>query len=1311
MTDLISTMLVPMYVDGLLVTPHQATGASGSNFDRWQMDYARLEVLESPMPPPFNDQFSPQPQGMNLQWVLPSGLRSGTMDSTTGQVSYPYAPNRWLVVRIQQPADSSPPPVKAWVLISDDLGEEKSNPFVDPAEAAAGRIVPTTIGSSMTLDEWNSLAGSPNGPPQPSSPFLTAIGPGNVTFCEFQPGIDNVFAFNDSCEDLQTRTELSYLVIGWYSQAAMDPLDPGNISQPPTSDDSPAGPYWSTSPAGDSGITAVPYHWNLPEITDPADAPTTSLIHGMFYGAVWDPSQQTVPPPDEFPSDQQQQTNIRVAVGNTSVDAISALIGYQAEQAASDTQADENLSQLLQGLQLGAVESASQLGGNARLQQLIRRAEYGTRSGGTRWVVVPSDSDAAPEDDNPDLTPDQKTWLANLNSNQQTLDAAIRILESMQWQLYALWWQYNDQIIADAEALANGRKGIPADVLEQFKAQLTSDAAALSTFQAALQTYGGAIQSAPNGVPSKSAIDAFAAAEQATESLSYIDQVQCQTWKVAALRMLVPIASGDGSAASIDVFAVQAGLDPKTQALKAFPGPRFWAPNDPVVLIANAGRPLRERAPRSLTCRDAARTVTSLATDPSNAKASGLMNALADVLPTISITTPTSGPGSLSDVTTALLNEAFLMNPNNAATIAAKLPGSPSAAEVQTAIDDLIAQPALTMVSREWQQPWAPLFLDWYVSWHPTSSAEDWTFNGTDYEPTSDAGKDALTSFDFQGRTFLTPHAASHLAESVRRYAANHQPAPDSPQAAVLDDLRALAEDIRGWDVFSQTISGFTSLLAQREMDFNVSAGTQVVGGDDNNTITDSVKALVGSSTDGVPYLGTSGFHPIRAGFLRFTNLRLLDSYGRYVYLGYANENNTATTAQDFDTFQPILSPAVTPPSDDGKSAGYIQLPPRVVEAGRLRFSLVNGTDSSQEISLEPDANPVCGWLLPNHPDRSLAVYDANGHALGELLVLLTGDGQALRFEPAPGRAAPTNLETSVTFENKQLQEMVNQLLAAGAAAFEDLLQIVDETLWTIDPLGGRDDQNLSVLVGRPIAVVRANLQLQLDGLPFYNQDYNQLLSQTGTTVAPLGRDDGGLSSLRFPVRLGDVDQRNDGLLGYFLGHADGTTDYRSFNTVRDVPGSGDLTDYIQSIDGGNFIDLSFQPTRPTAPGASPFDTTGSATLTMLLDPRGCVHATTSLLPVKRLELPDRFVAPALAAMDVTFRVGPIPIDRGTVRLPRPSQQNGRWTWMQPTGTGAGDWQIDPIVPANDRARLEGQPPILRDGWLRFSSKSAPPSS
>jgi hypothetical protein len=264
-------------------------------------------------------------------------------------------------------------------------------------------------------------------------------------------------------------------------------------------------------------------------------------------------------------------------------------------------------------------------------------------------------------------------------------------------------------------------------------------------------------------------------------------------------------------------------------------------------------------------------------------------------------------------------------------------------------------------------------------------------------------------------------------------------------------------------------------------------------------------------------------------------------------------------------------------------------------------------------------------------------------------------------------------------------------------AAFSNLLQVIDESLWTIDPLGARDDENLSILIGRPLALVRANLQLELNGKPFYNQAWIETMVGESSQ---LKENSGGLLDLEFPVRLGSQDLRNDGLIGYFDGNSGQETDYTRFHTVH-FPTSliAEHPSYIIQIGADdNYVRLKFRATTPI-----PFNPDGSVYLTMLIDPRGVVHANSGMLPTKVVELPNRYVSKALERMAITFRSGPLLLEPGTVRLPLAVEQHGTWTWIQAEGTQKGEWTKAKIVKSDSAAHLSTSPYNLVEGWLKFT--------
>jgi hypothetical protein len=379
----------------------------------------------------------------------------------------------------------------------------------------------------------------------------------------------------------------------------------------------------------------------------------------------------------------------------------------------------------------------------------------------------------------------------------------------------------------------------------------------------------------------------------------------------------------------------------------------------------------------------------------------------------------------------------------------------------------------------------------------------------------------------------------------------------------------------------------------------------------------------------------------------------------------------TAGTVAVTEQFGYAVIPAVT--------ETFVQVPPALLQPARLDFDLLSATSDSVVFGpTAPDADPVCGWVLPNHLDASLMAYDSGGTALGELSVGvgLSGSAQPC-WMPAPGSPYRTLAEIAAAIPH--FGPFLATLGAQDAKTFSAFLAAVDETLWTTVPMGAVFDQSLAVLLGRPLAMVRSRVRFELDGLAIPDPSW-----QYTFTLQP-----NVLAGLEFAIELGNVAQLEDGLIGYFVGDT-----YTTFNVVQE---SGAVESaYLHPIGkDGNYLYL-------------PFDGTAHTSLSLLVDPRASVHATTSILPDISLALPPQFVDAALAAMDVTFRLDGILTDQQlaasettTVLLPLPDEKAGTWAWVE---KDAGGWTTYPTAPNDATARLSEVPPVLRRGLLQLSA-------
>jgi hypothetical protein len=361
-----------------------------------------------------------------------------------------------------------------------------------------------------------------------------------------------------------------------------------------------------------------------------------------------------------------------------------------------------------------------------------------------------------------------------------------------------------------------------------------------------------------------------------------------------------------------------------------------------------------------------------------------------------------------------------------------------------------------------------------------------------------------------------------------------------------------------------------------------------------------------------------------------------------------------------------------------------IQLPPTLLQPSRLAFDLVSAIDDTVEFGpANPDADPICGWVLPNHIDQSLMAYDSSGTALGEMAVgMSTTDQQTICWEAAPNSPYTTLQEIDQAIPH--FGSFLLSLSKKTPATFTAFLRAIDETLWTTVPMGATFNQSMAVLIGRPLAMVRARLQFLLDGPP----DTDPSWQYTFSPATP------AITSYQFAIELGNVAQLDDGLIGYFTGNQ-----YDTFNVVTESGATEGS--YLNPIGvNNNYVFL-------------PFDQTTSLFVSMLVDPRASIHATTGVLPVIDVSLPPDFTNNALAAMNVTFRVDGILTDQKvpagddatvvpTILMPIPQESSsGQWSWVE---NDEGTWATYPTAPNDTAAHLSNVSPVLRRGLLQLST-------
>jgi hypothetical protein len=609
-------------------------------------------------------------------------------------------------------------------------------------------------------------------------------------------------------------------------------------------------------------------------------------------------------------------------------------------------------------------------------------------------------------------------------------------------------------------------------------------------------------------------------------------------------------------------------------------------------------------------------------------------------------------------------------------------------------------------------QPWHPILLQWEVEFFPMSAGnnldpEDRSYrSGFILENYLLAEQDAELKLrdgknipdkganTYSGTTILSPVAAPLLRDRILTYLEKHAlpeyyeakkiPLEDRDPQKFRDDpgtvlawYRAGGTDERiktliqvydhlqtnSGSNLSQLLGGFNDALVMQKVTRQLPVADPL-GFEPYKTFTErDVREAVGSATIRAPQ-PLQDFNPIRAGALRVLQLRLIDNFG---------------IVHDVDVSRITTTTQMRVP----EYPEWVALPPRLAQPARLNFRWLDADHDIQEMNNLPETSPICGWLLPNNLDDNIAVYDDRGRGLGVIYALddprSTG---AAQWRPLPGSPSATAIEEVA---NPHLRKVVQRIHSAGAEFVGSLIEALDTALATIDPEDYAQHRGQALLIGRPIAVVRARVDLELMGSPAIHQDWNVFRLDMHRST----RETNNFTQVLFPIRIGEYHQLNDGLLGYWqetasleLGDAFYAAQSGPSAHERIVTYDQEPINIYQAIDAPpNY-------------------------LTMLVDPRAVVHATSGILPTKSIGIPAEHYRDALQSIEVTFFSAPILSDADQLDLPLPSEAGYLWSWLQ---RGQEGWQETStlstirraafVVELTDGAAIWSE--LLALGWLQ----------
>tara|TARA_R110002167_G_scaffold281830_3_gene487118 strand:+ start:3827 stop:4906 length:1080 start_codon:yes stop_codon:yes gene_type:complete len=354
--------------------------------------------------------------------------------------------------------------------------------------------------------------------------------------------------------------------------------------------------------------------------------------------------------------------------------------------------------------------------------------------------------------------------------------------------------------------------------------------------------------------------------------------------------------------------------------------------------------------------------------------------------------------------------------------------------------------------------------------------------------------------------------------------------------------------------------------------------------------------------------------------------------------------------------------------------------------------------------------------VFPNHLDKGLTIYDSGGKALGGLNV--EGAMQTTTWNGVPA-AGLENLSTSggdngreemltaITGANTVLQNFLTEFAFPKIAkgAYNSLLNVM-QTAQSYTNLGGlQNDKGLAVLIGQPLVLVRASIRLDLQGLPSVALDMDSLCSSIrkffnitagdiSNPVIDSGRGydlnqrfKGNFTDISIPVMLGDLMQFNDGLVGYFVNN--------DWSTFYSPASKANLGSVQQATFETLKLGFNYEGQR---------DPANEIQLIMIMDPRAAVHATTGILPVKKITIPPSQYLDVMNSLLTYFLTNPVLLGNSADRidfgnLPLPKEKEHDWLWTQP-GLAA-DVPLHRNF-AGDRAHFDFSPQQILDGWLKL---------
>lgn len=1144
-------------------------------------------ISENIVSQPFQNRNLLLSPGVHLHWELPKALRTG--EHKEERLSFPTAPNCWLVIRKRGETIEA-----QWIVESDYLWPVI--PDIEEIRTPNSVCIPYPTNPQQGKYQPFRYLGrqlslfdwlkDDRKAHEYWGKSLTAIGYGEPAFAAFYPNCYSVFGCHDP-EPGDLNSNLSYEVIGWHSEVEFDYIQ-ALISE-----------YSPKSKRSLSDFIQDKTDWKLDRNLDALQ----SQLQTLYYGRL------------EFQpntSEEAQPELDCVILANSGTEALSTYIAHQVD---GD---DDNLFKLdienqLEAIQLLSSLEAEQEDLDRKLREARHEKEFVAHTSGIIWKIEKIDAkkndyllDENPDDtlfDLPEAIADQ---LTDINQRQEQYNRLQDELESQRQQIFADWYKY---LICLYPPLDDFDRYPHPERVRQF--MTNSEIASLQARQLEAQRLKIDLE----------------------ERLAHL--------KNQLDRLNTPLKA---------IAEKKSDANPQEYQLKSVPAPRYWQPNEPVIM--------------AVFKRGQDQTSETVSQEPTHCFVFQLDD-------------NKTGKYRFDEALAAELRDAIQSQDGGGGSF-----------------------------TRVWRsQPWKPFLLEWEAQ--VTGIREQSSYLSDFVERYYEADQDGI---DFQlqnyysiagregqkdvysGRSFLNDYAADQHKQQIEAFftrkdffqqfcqeraiainrgwleqnlevlknwiSANLQIQDTQKQFFIR--LLDIYESFNNLQCLSQSLNGFNQALLGRKQTLQLIIDDPI-GFEKERPFVELVRDTVQNSIISAPQ-PLNFFNPIRSGSLKITRLRLVDTFGR---------------VRDLEWNQTF-----TPEYLKANKDNAVNLPPRLVQPARLNFRWLSGNckHTQEEAGSHPSLNPICGWILPDRLDNTLEIYNTEGHSLGELEIRKVGDQ---RWRPAPGsKFAVASVQD---IPNPHLKRVVCNLNNGDDDFLEEFVQSISTACEQIDPATANSNPSLALMMGQPIAVVRAALNLQLQGLPAINQDWTifkrELQQFQNNPDAPFERENNKFTNVQFPIYLGNPQRLNDGLVGY----------WQEIHKEDGISLSQEV--YIPSGSSSNKENQSGEIIKQRR---ALYQTVRSKPLfiTALIDPRGSVQATSKILPSKSIHIPTEHYVNILNNLSITFLAAPM-LSSTKISVPLAEAMDCSLSWLEQESPG--QWlEVSEV----------GQ--ITRDRFINYFQRIAP---